>query len=384
MSVQGTVNLETRYRLLEVGDPAPWFVQRATNNPAFEFNSVGGRYVVLCFYASAGDRHGQEALKILAERRDLFNDDTVTFFGVSLDRDDEAQGRVQESVPGVRFFWDFDGAASRLYGVVPVDAPAGRGRVPVQRKWVLLDPMLRVRAIVPFRDDGGDRQEVIRRLEALPPIERFAGFPLQAPVLVLPNVFEPALCRELIGLYEAHGGEESGFMRELEGKTVMRHDHSFKRRRDVRIKDDTLKHRIAGLIERRIVPEVHKAYQFQVTRMERYIVVCYDSATQGHFRPHRDNTTKGTAHRRFAVTVNLNADYEGGDLRFREYGQQWIKPPPGGAVVFSCSLLHEVSPVVRGKRYAFLPFLYDDAAAAIREANNKHLGEDVGAYRKMS
>jgi hypothetical protein len=50
-------------------------------------------------------------------------------------------------------------------------------------------------------------------------------------------------------------------------------------------------------------------------------------------------------------------------------------------VVFSCSLLHAVSRVTRGRRYAFLPFLYDDAAARIREANNPFLGEGVGAYK---
>jgi predicted 2-oxoglutarate/Fe(II)-dependent dioxygenase YbiX len=50
-------------------------------------------------------------------------------------------------------------------------------------------------------------------------------------------------------------------------------------------------------------------------------------------------------------------------------------------VVFSCSLLHAVSKVTRGRRYAFLPFLYDDAAAKIREENNKYLDEKVGAYR---
>jgi hypothetical protein len=49
--------------------------------------------------------------------------------------------------------------------------------------------------------------------------------------------------------------------------------------------------------------------------------------------------------------------------------------------VFSCSLLHEVSPVTAGLRYAFLPFLYDDEAARIREANNAHLGEGLSAYR---
>ena len=87
---------------------------------------------------------------------------------------------------------------------------------------------------------------------------------------------------------------------------------------------------------------------------------------QGHFRPHRDNTTKGTAHRRFAVTINLNADeYEGGDLCFPEFGPRTYRAATGGAVVFSCSLLHEARPVTLGKRYAFLPFLYDDEAANI-------------------
>jgi len=45
-------------------------------------------------------------------------------------------------------------------------------------------------------------------------------------------------------------------------------------------------------------------------------------------------------------------------------------------VVFSCSLLHEARPVTAGRRYALLPFLYDDAAARVREAN---AGSLVGA-----
>jgi hypothetical protein len=51
-------------------------------------------------------------------------------------------------------------------------------------------------------------------------------------------------------------------------------------------------------------------------------------------------------------------------------------------VVFSTPLLHAVSKVTSGRRYAFLPFLYDDEAAKIREANNQFLlGEGVGAYK---
>jgi predicted 2-oxoglutarate/Fe(II)-dependent dioxygenase YbiX len=38
-------------------------------------------------------------------------------------------------------------------------------------------------------------------------------------------------------------------------------------------------------------------------------------------------------------------------------------------VVFSCSLLHEATPVTKGTRYATLPFLFDEAGDQIRAAN---------------
>ena len=71
---------------------------------------------------------------------------------------------------------------------------------------------------------------------------------------------------------------------------------------------------------RRVTPEIRKVHQFEVTRMERYLVACYAAEDGGHFRPHRDNTTTGTAHRRFAVSVNLNDDFDGGEVSFPEYG----------------------------------------------------------------
>ena len=135
---------------------------------------------------------------------------------------------------------------------------------------------------------------------------------------------------------------------------------------------------IRARISRRLVPEIAKAFQFKVTRLERYLVACYSAEEGGHFSAHRDNTTKGTAHRRFAVTFNLNAEeFEGGDLTFPEFGRNAYRAPTGGAVVFSCSLLHQALPVTKGERYAFLPFLYDDAAAKIRDENLKFVGAAV-------
>jgi predicted 2-oxoglutarate/Fe(II)-dependent dioxygenase YbiX len=197
-------------------------------------------------------------------------------------------------------------------------------------------------------------------------------------VLLLPRVFEPELCRRLVALYEAEGGTESGFMVEREGRTVGVLDPRHKRRRDCEIREEALRAAIRERVSRRIAPEMRKAFHFAPTRIERYIVACYDAAEGGHFRAHRDNTTPGTAHRRFAVSINLNDDYEGGALWFPEFGPRRYRPPMGGAVVFSCSLLHEATPVTRGTRYACLPFLYDEAAARLREANRGSLAEAGG------
>jgi predicted 2-oxoglutarate/Fe(II)-dependent dioxygenase YbiX len=251
----------------------------------------------------------------------------------------------------------------------------------MRRFWVVLDPTLRVRRIVPFQPQGGELPEFIAYLRQLPPPVEFAGIEVPVPVLILPDVFEPEFCRHLIALYEEKGGAESGFMREVDGKTVEIRDTRHKVRRDVVLEDQAIIRQTQVRIQRRIVPQIQKVHQFQVTRMERYLVACYAAEELGHFRPHRDNTTKGTAHRRFAVSINLNDAFEGGEINFPEYGPKSFKLPTGTACVFSCSLLHQVSPVTAGKRYAFLPFLYDDAAAKVREANNQFLGEGVGEYK---
>ena len=168
-------------------------------------------------------------------------------------------------------------------------------------------------------------------------------------------------------------------MREVEGKTVLVTDAKHKRRKDYNIGDPELIKAIQARIQRRVAPEIQKVHHFKVTRMERYIVSCYAVEDGGHFAPHRDNTTKGTAYRRFAISINLT-DFEGGEISFPEYGARSYKAPPGCAIVFSAPLLHAVSRVTKGRRYAFLPFVYDEAAAKVRAANNAFLGEGIGSY----
>lgn len=370
------------FRMISAGDPAPWFRQRSATNPNFVFDTAAGRYLVLGFLGTASDDTGRRAMAGLLSRRRVFDDIRAAFFAVSIDPGDEREGRLKESYPGIRLFWDFDRTVSRLYGAARQDGSSfGDSQVSYRRMWVVIDPTLRVIQVVPFEPDGGDVKTVLDLVESLPEPQRFAGFEIPPPVLVLPNVFEPEFCSHLIGLYESNGGEESGFMREVDGKTVASYDSAHKRRKDYTIEDQVVIQETQKRIIRRVVPEILKVHNFTVTRMERYIVCCYAAEDGGHFRAHRDNTTKGTAHRRFAVSINLNSEFEGGEVSFPEYGPRCFKPPVGGAVVFSCSLLHQVSKVTSGRRYAFLPFLYDDAAAKVREANNAFLGDGIEGYK---
>ncbi|MBP2233157.1 putative 2-oxoglutarate/Fe(II)-dependent dioxygenase YbiX/peroxiredoxin [Azospirillum agricola] len=362
--------------LLQPGDPAPWFIARSRGNPRYRIDTAAGRWLVLCFFPSSRDERVARRLAALLEDAGRFDDRNLAFFGMSLDPGD--WDRLRDRIPGVRFLLDPDGAASRLCGAVGETDDAGTTAAWPQT--LILDPSFRVFARVDFADpDHDDRVGALIRSLPRAEADDTGAF---APVLVLPRVFEPELCRRLIALYDRHGGEESGVMREVDGKTVGVHDHSYKRRDDHTILDEEVRALACRRIERRVVPEIHKAFNFAVTRMERYIVACYDAASGGHFRAHRDNTTRGTAHRRFAVSINLNAeDYEGGELRFPEHGPRTYRAPTGGAVVFSGTLLHEVTPVTSGRRYAFLPFLYDEAAARLRERNNGFLGDAVGQYQ---
>ncbi|CAD5108956.1 2OG-Fe(II) oxygenase [Zestomonas carbonaria] len=354
-------------RILAAGEPAPWFHCRSQANPDFAFDTVAGRYVMLCFFGSAAQPLAAEVLEHIQRQRQCFDDSNASFFGVTVDPEDERQQRVADTLPGLRFFWDFDRKVSRLYGAQGADGhyhPAT----------FLLDARLRILAILPITQAAEHVAQVIGLIQRLPAIAPPCPAVMQAPVLVVPRIFEPELCQRLIALYEERGGFDSGFMQDQDGKTVTVHKHSHKRRRDHIIEDEEMREACLDRIRRRLLPEIHKAFQFSASHIERYLVACYDGEEGGHFRPHRDNTTKGTAHRRFAVSLFLNSGaYEGGHLRFPEFGNSLYSAPSGGAVVFSCSLLHEATPVTRGKRYMFLPFLYDQSGRQIREANLKYL-----------
>lgn len=188
-----------RQTLLTIGEPAPWFTARSTNNANFHFDTLAGRYIVLCFFGSAAVETSQRILADIWSQKAIFDDQHCCFFGVSVDPEDEKQSRVQQHIPGIRFFWDFNGVISQQYGAVTAEGN-------YRQFTLVLDPRLRVLAVLPFHESPETHvPQLMTFLAELPSIPTNTTAAVQAPVLVVPRIFEPELCRALIQFYDTHG-----------------------------------------------------------------------------------------------------------------------------------------------------------------------------------
>ncbi len=249
---------------------------------------------------------------------------------------------------------DPDGAVHRACGISP--APGGAA-APGAYTLVTADANRRVVKI--DRGAGGaPAAELVARFENEPrPAAREVG--PSAPVLIVPRVFDQEYCRRLIALWETGGNAPSGVFRADYRESGGLLDPKMKARRDHIVTDPAINEEIGGLIGRRVVPEILKAFSFKVNYVKEFKIACYDATESGFFRPHRDNVKPIGTGRRFAMSLNLNTgDYEGGYLRFPEYGPHLYRPAAGDAVVFACPLLHEATPVTAGRRFVLLTFFY--------------------------
>ena len=186
-----------------------------------------------------------------------------------------------------------------------------------------------------------------------------------APVLMIPNIASPELCRALIDHFEG-SAHEAGVMASFkDGGAYAKLDEDKKKRRDTELTADMPLHaEVVDLLAKRVIPEIKRAFQADMAFADRILIARYDD-TGGYFKRHRDNAAPHTAFREFAISLNLNTqDYEGGELLFPEYDDHRYNPPAGGAVIFSASLLHEAAPVTKGSRYVLLSFLGSVAAQA--------------------
>ncbi len=360
------------------GDFLPTFIADTPVNPRFEFDAVAGRTALLCFVGSGTKGNAAEAVRTVRAIEKSLHRAGILVYLVTANPEERGGNALMSDDKRTMPFWDMDLKIHRAFGMVDRSSSAGRDYMVVRNGCFLIGRNLRLVDYLNFAPLDSFPQRLAVAVSKLPaelPVAPVGG---HAPVLYVPEVFERDLCRQLIGEYEEHGGGPSGVMRDVNGITTGFLDDSVKRRRDAPIRNPETLARVRRNLINRLAGEIRKVYNFDPTHIERFMVGCYDSGDSGFFSAHRDNGGSGTAHRRFAVSINLNAEeFEGGELWFPEYGPHLYKPATGGAVVFSCSMLHEARKVTAGRRYAFLPFLFDAKAAAIRDANRGMLSKDA-------
>lgn len=174
-----------------------------------------------------------------------------------------------------------------------------------------------------------------------------------APVLVLPRVFEPEFCTQVIRLWQK-GDHKDGGVSSRYGNVGV---DELKRTEDYMVSEPMMQKAISDRLAYRIGPELTKAFAFdRQFAFDAHIVLSYSADGRHFFGAHRDNGAPTTADRAFAVSLNLNDDFDGGELIFPEYAGVKVSPPAGAAAVFSCSVLHEALPVTRGRRFVLTTF----------------------------
>lgn len=370
---------------LSCGDPAPLFVLPDSDDNQVFLGEQAGQPILLLFYANDDLPHCRQIAETFRNLMAEFEQLNLEIISISPNSPSSRQKFALDYQIPFTLLSDVNHAVSRQYGVCEKGKfPDNPAIFTYSRVAFLLDINLRIVKSYSLVDAIDAISEIFADIKTKLPQETPRHLTMQAPVLLIPNVLTPEYCRYLIHIWETEGNAESGYMRQEGEKTIGVIDSTRKIRRDHFVENPELIHELDFIIKRRVFLEIRKVFHFPVTQREGYKIGCYDSSRRGFFRRHRDNLTAGTAHRRFAMTLNLNAgEYEGGYLTFPEYGSHLYKPDTGDAVIFSCSLMHEATPVTSGRRFGLFAFFYGDKDAAQRDAYENRVKNDYKAVVKL-
>ena len=227
---------------------------------------------------------------------------------------------------------------------------------------VLVTPSRQVRGWIDNPENpAAALEQIMDYLKLNEPAEEAGWHPPHAPVLVIPNVLSRAECAQLIAQFETGAPFTVRPPRagEFDGSYVIPvYEHNRQDRVDYIIKEQATLQFLDQRLFERVTPMIQKAFAFDVTNREPLHIARYVGPRGGNKMGHRDNTSAATAHRRFALSMNLNDDFEGGEVVFREYSDRGYRGEPGTALIFSSSLLHEVQETTAGTRYNLISHLF--------------------------
>lgn len=324
---------------------------------------LAGQFLLLLFVNDATAETAVPLLQAIAERRQSwsqFNTTVVAFSSSSDAAHNQALAQASD------FSWpiagDATGAIFASYGLHKAGAEPYR--------LVLVTPYGQIRCWFDHSQPMAESLESIMQVvEASQAAEEARWAAPHAPVLLVPNVLSPEECGALIETFE----KGSPFMvrpprqGEIKGNyRIPVYEHNRQDRVDEIIKDKQTLNFLDQRLFQRVAPMIQKAFAFQVTRREDLHVARYVGQRGGNKMGHRDNTSAATGYRRFALSLALNDGFKGGDIVFKEFSPRGYNPPPGTAMVFSSSLLHEVEETTEGVRYNLISHFFNEESVQKR------------------
>lgn len=115
---------------------------------------------------------------------------------------------------------------------------------------------------------------------------------------------------------------------------------------------------------------VAKEFDINLMYREPYKIGSYYSEEKGFYLAHTD-TQGSKQHRKISVIICLsNIDsYEGGIFKFIDLEKNY-RFDIGDTIIFNSNLLHQVEPVIDGKRQVLISFMWDEEGEQIRQRNN--------------
>ena len=161
------------------------------------------------------------------------------------------------------------------------------------------------------------------------------------PYLLIENVLSPEILSKIQLYYDSNN-------------TIHQTHHTSTKNRHHIHPNKQLEIDIDNKLSRSLFPEIKKIFNFDVNYRELYKICSYDAETGGRFHAHRD-TPSPFQHRRYAMSLFLNDDYEGGEFELPEYNFK-IKPKANCAIIFPGICSHKVNQVTNGSRRVIITF----------------------------
>ena len=316
-----------------------------TADPGIDYSSAleEGDYVPY-FYIEDGGRVLD--IQVKASR-------PVLLLLVAHDAVDELSHALTEPAPYNRFVIT-DGPAgasdNSLFSDANVFRLFSRDGLPVTL--CLCDANLKIR----YLRRGSSVVDLLRQLEDCGDLSVMNGSP--PPVLMVPDVISDDLATRLIAYLE--NNRDAAFHNSSDYKSRS-HIHP----------DAALEKELDDKLSKSLLPEIEKVFYSAISHRETYKICCYDAEDAGCFGKHRD-TIDPHLHRRYALTLVLNDDFEGGGISFPEYTDELITVPRNWAVVFPGSLYHQVHNIGVGRRYVIISFLFSEAEARLKDDSERY------------